>query len=147
MAQSAPPLNSMCALLWIRQLLGLIFGCLMADIYSRLSSAVWYCLPQWKSWRCPESIREKASRLKYISQWLRPSGKEEVSAIERYTQNVGVMAQLNPDVLDTVDFDVASEIVEGMLWAYRPRCCAIKTLWRLCVKAGQMLKSKPRLKR
>jgi hypothetical protein len=100
----------------IRQLLGPIFGRLMAEYLQPLIERCFgIAYRNGSLGSAPESIRGKRFTVKYNSPMAKAQRQEEVSAIERYTQNVGVMAQLNPDVLDTVDFDVASEIVGDAL--------------------------------
>ena len=95
----------------IRQLLG--------PIYARLQSE--YLQPLIE--RCfgiayragilgvaPESIRGRPYIVKYVSPLARAQRMEEVTAIDQYVAGAAQIAQLYPEVLDTIDFDAAQKI-------------------------------------
>ena len=49
--------------------------------------------------------------MRYISPLARAQKLEDVTAIERYGQNIMQLAQAYPDVLDNMDSDEASKVV------------------------------------
>lgn len=95
----------------IRQLLG--------PIYARLQSE--YLQPLVE--RCfgiayragilgvaPESIQGREIVVRYVSPLARAQRMEEVTAIDQYVAGAMQLAEVNPDILDTIDFDAAQKI-------------------------------------
>jgi len=58
----------------------------------------------------PDSLRDKNVSIKFLSPLARAQRLEEVVAIERFSAGVANMAQANPDILDNIDFDAATQI-------------------------------------
>lgn len=100
----------------IRQLLGPIFGRLMAEyLQPMIERCFGLAYRAGLLGVAPEGIQNRAYSVKYQSPQARAQRQEEVTAIERYNANLAVMAELDEQVLDTVDFDEQSAIVAEAL--------------------------------
>lgn len=62
--------------------------------------------------------------MRYISPLARAQKLEDVTAIERYGQNIMRLAQAYPDVLDNMDSDEASKVV-GEALGVPAKSCAL----------------------
>lgn len=96
----------------IRQLLGPVYGRFQAEY---LQPLVVRCFGL--AFRAgvfpepPESLQDANFNVRYISPLARAQQLEDVTAIERYGQNIMQLAQAYPDILDNMDSDEASRVV------------------------------------
>lgn len=96
----------------IRQLLGPVYGRFQAEYLQLL---VVRCFGI--AFRAgifsppPESLQNANFNVRYISPLARAQKLEDVTAIERYGQNIMQLAQAYPDILDNMDSDEASRVV------------------------------------
>lgn len=63
----------------------------------------------------PETLLGKEYRVKYTSPLARAQKMEDISAIERLLQTVGVVAGMKPEVVDLVDGDEAIRVISEAL--------------------------------
>lgn len=95
----------------IRQLLGPIYGRLQAEYLQPLVTRCFgLAYRAGILGQAPESLRGKIFTVKYISPLARAQKMEEVQAIDQYVQGAVAVAQVHPDVLDTIDFDAAQKV-------------------------------------
>lgn len=95
----------------IRQLLGPIYGRLQAEY---LKPLIERCFGL--AYRAgilgvaPQSLQGKNFAVKYISPLARSQKMEEVQAIDQYVAGAMSVAEVHPEVLDTIDFDAAQKV-------------------------------------
>lgn len=95
----------------IRQLLGPIYGRLQAEYLQPLIERCFgIAYRAGVLGQAPESLQGKPFTIKYISPLARAQKLEEVSAIDQYVQGVLMIAQADPNAMDTVDLDAAQRI-------------------------------------
>lgn len=93
----------------IRQLLGPIYGRLQAEYLQPLVERCFgIAFRAGVIGQPPEGLRDYSVR--YVSPLARAQRLEEVSAIDQYVSGAAAVAQLHPEVLDTIDFDAAMEV-------------------------------------
>ena len=95
----------------IRQLLGPIYGRLQAEYLQPLIERCFgIAYRAGVLGQAPESLQGRAFTIKYISPLARAQKLEEVSAVDQYVQGALMVAQADPNVMDTVDLDAAQRI-------------------------------------
>lgn len=95
----------------IRQLLGPIYGRLQAEYLQPLITRCFgIAYRAGILGAAPETLQGRQFSVKYISPLARAQKMEEVAAIDQYVSGAAAVAELNPDILDTIDFDAAQEV-------------------------------------
>ena len=92
----------------MQQILGPVVGRLQSEFLNPLVKRVFMTMFRAGEFNAPpESLMQENSNLdvEYVSPLARAQRMEEVFAIERWFQQLGTMAQVNPDVIDVIDFD------------------------------------------
>ncbi|HBR1726883.1 phage tail protein [Klebsiella pneumoniae] len=96
----------------IRQLLGPVYGRFQAEYLQPLVERCFGIAFRAGVFPpAPESLQSANFNVRYISPLARAQKLEDVTAIERYGQNIMQLAQAYPDVLDNMDSDEASKVV------------------------------------
>lgn len=100
----------------IRQLLGPVFGRLQAEF---LQPLIERCFGL--AYRAgilgvaPESLAGRSFHVKYVSPLARSQKLEDVTAVQRYVEAIGLQLQVWPEARDLVDIDEANRLVaDGM---------------------------------
>lgn len=95
----------------IRQLLGPIYGRLQAEYLKPLIERCFGLAYRAGVFgRAPDSLMGKNFTIKYVSPLARAQKLEESTAIDQYVAGALSMAQANPEILDTIDFDEAQKV-------------------------------------
>ena len=92
----------------MQQILGPVIGRIQAEFLNPMIQRVFMIMHRdGRFLQPPEVLIEQASNLdvEYVSPLARAQRMEEVFAIDRWFQQLGMMAQMSPDVMDVVDFD------------------------------------------
>jgi hypothetical protein len=92
----------------MQQILGPVIGRIQAEFLNPLLQRVFMIMHRDMRFRePPESLRESDANLdiEYVSPLARAQRMEEVYAVDRWFQQLGVMAQMSPEVMDIVDFE------------------------------------------
>jgi len=96
------------------RILGSVFGRLQSELLEKLMARIFSIVN--KSTRMdgspilpaiPEMMANATLRLKYVSQLARAQKQSDIMSVKMTIQDVMEMAQLNPNVLDNIDFDAA----------------------------------------
>jgi len=102
----------------IRQLLGPLFGRFQAEYLQPLIERVFGILFRAGVFAPPpETLAGKEYKIKYISPMARAQKMEDITAIERFMQDIGGIAQMRPEVLDLIDADEMVRILQDGLGA------------------------------
>lgn len=113
MADQLPPLDSgvrtatefHVRLQYLRQLLGPVFGRLNAEWLQVLIIRC-FGIAFRNGWiELPESLANRVYEVKYLSPLAQAQRENEIAAIERFMQQVGMVSQVSPDVIDNVNTD------------------------------------------
>lgn len=100
----------------IRQLLGPVFGRFQTEYLKQVIDRVFGLLFRAGVFAPPpETLIGKEYRVKYTSPLARAQKMEDISAIERLLQTVGVVAGMKPEVVDLVDGDEAIRVISEAL--------------------------------
>lgn len=100
----------------IRRLLGPVFGRFQAEYLQPLIERCFgIALRAGALGQPPESLQNRRFTVTYISPMARAQRMEEVAAIERFNANVATIAQIDGEVLDTIDFDEQARILADAL--------------------------------
>ncbi|EEN9966040.1 phage tail protein [Salmonella enterica subsp. enterica] len=100
----------------IRQLLGPVYGRFQAEYLQTLVNRCFgiafraRALPE-----VPQSLAGKTFTVRYISPLAQAQKLDEVTSIERLSQNVAYLAQMSPDVTDLIDADQATRTIADAL--------------------------------
>ena len=95
----------------VRQMLGPIYGRLQAEYLQPLIARCFgLAYRAGALGQAPEALRGKPFNIKYISPLARSQKLEEVTAIDNYVAGAMQVVQVQPDILDNIDFDAASRI-------------------------------------
>lgn len=106
-AMTATEVNVRVAL--IRQLLGPVYGRLQAEyLQSLIERCFGLAFRAGVFAAVPQSLGNREFTVKYISPLARAQKLQEVNAIDQFVAGAAQAAQLQPDVLDNVDFDEAA---------------------------------------
>jgi hypothetical protein len=93
----------------IRQLLGPVYGRLQAEYLQALIERCFGIAYRAGVFApAPQSLANREFTVRYISPLARAQKLEEVSAIDQFVAGAAQAAQVQPDVLDNVDFDAAA---------------------------------------
>lgn len=96
----------------IRQLLGPVYGRMQPEYLQPLIERCFgIAYRAGVLGEAPESLAGRDFHIKYISPLARAQKLEDVTAIERLSQSIGVIAQYNPEVLDLIDQDAAVRLL------------------------------------
>jgi hypothetical protein len=96
----------------IRQLLGPVYGRFQAEYLQPLAVRCFgIAFRAGVFTPPPESLQDANFNVRYISPLARAQQLEDVTAIERYGQNIMQLAQLYPNITDNMDSDEASRVV------------------------------------
>ncbi|EPK0247819.1 portal protein [Serratia marcescens] len=96
----------------IRQLLGPVYGRFQAEYLQPLVERCFGIAFRAGVFpEPPESMNAANFNVRYISPLARAQKLEDVTAIERYAQNVMQLVQVYPDIIDNMDSDEASRVV------------------------------------
>lgn len=96
----------------IRQLLGPVYGRFQAEYLQPLVERCFgIALRAGVFSEPPESMAMANFNVRYISPLARAQKLEDVTAIERYGQNIMQLVQVYPDIVDNMDSDEASRVV------------------------------------
>ncbi|ECI6610839.1 phage tail protein [Salmonella enterica subsp. enterica] len=96
----------------IRQLLGPVYGRFQAEFLAPLVERCFGlalragALPQ-----IPQSLAGKKFNVRYLNPLARAQKMEDVSAIERFSADIGQLMNVSPDIADNVDFDEAARVI------------------------------------
>lgn len=102
----------------IRQLLGPVFGRFQAEYLQPLIDRTFGLLFRAGLLGSPpKSLIGKEYKVKYISPMARAQQLEDVTAIERFMQDVGGIAQFRPEALDNINMDEMVRILQKGLGA------------------------------
>ena len=102
----------------IRQLLGPVFGRFQAEYLQPLIERVFGILYRAGVFsQPPETLLGKEYKIKYISPMARAQKLEDITAIERFMQDVGAIAQMKPEVLDLIDGDEMVRLLQAGMGA------------------------------
>lgn len=100
----------------IRQLLGPIYGRLQAEYLAPLVERCFGLMYRAGVFgQAPDSLGGQNLKVKYNNPLARAQKMEDVGAIERLNSNVAVTAQINPSVLDLLDFDEQTRVLADSL--------------------------------
>lgn len=95
----------------IRQLLGPIYARLQAEYLKPLIERCFgLAYRAGILGTAPASLQGKDFLVRYVSPLARAQRMEEVTAIDQYIVGAANVAQLHPEVLDTIDFDEAQKV-------------------------------------
>lgn len=95
----------------IRQLLGPIYGRLQAEyLKPMIERCFGLAYRAGVFGEAPPEMQGKTFTVKYVSPLARAQKLEEATAIDQYIAGAIGMAQAQPDVIDTIDFDKAQKI-------------------------------------
>lgn len=95
----------------IRQLLGPIYGRLQSEYLQVLITRCFgLAYRAGVLGAATESLQGRQFSVSYKSPLARAQKMEEVSAIDQYVNGAAAVAQIKPDVLDTIDFDAAQKV-------------------------------------
>jgi hypothetical protein len=95
----------------IRQLLGPIYGRLQAEyLKPMIERCFGLAYRAGVFGEAPQEMQGKTFTVKYVSPLARAQKLEEATAIDQYIAGAIGMAQAQPDVIDTIDFDKAQKI-------------------------------------
>lgn len=95
----------------IRQLLGPIYGRLQAEyLQPMIERCFGIAYRAGVLGQAPQSLQGRSFTIKYISPLARSQKLEEVSAIDQYIQGAIAVAEINPEIMDTIDMDAAQKV-------------------------------------
>jgi hypothetical protein len=95
----------------IRQQLGPVYGRWQSEyLVPLLERCFGLALRAGQLGEPPESLMGRDLQIKFQSPLARSQRLEEVVSIERFSAGVAQMAQANPDILDNIDFDAATQL-------------------------------------
>jgi len=98
----------------MQQILGPVVGRLQSEFLNPMISRIFLLMHRSNKFLPPpQSVIEYDSNLdiEYVSPLARAQRLEEVFAIERWFQQLGGMAQINPSVMDVVDFNKIGRLI------------------------------------
>lgn len=113
MADQLPPVDSgvrtatefHVRLQYLRQLLGPVFGRLNAE-WLQVMVIRCFGIAFRNNWiELPESLANRAYEVKYLSPLAQAQRENEIAAIERFMAQLGMVAQVSPEVVDNVNAD------------------------------------------
>lgn len=113
MADQLPPVDSgvrtatefHIRLQYLRQLLGPVFGRLEAEWLQVLITRCFGIALRNEWVAVPLSLANRSYTIKYLSPLAQSQRENEIASIERFIGQVGSVVQVNPEVLDNIDFD------------------------------------------
>lgn len=95
----------------IRQQLGPVYGRWQSEyLVPLLERCFGLALRAGQLGEPPESLMGRDLQIKFQSPLARSQRLEEVVSIERFSAGVAQMAEANPDILDNIDFDAATQL-------------------------------------
>ena len=92
----------------MQQILGPVIGRIQAEFLNPLLQRIFMIMHRYERFREPPAeLMESEANLdiEYVSPLARAQRMEEVFAIDRWFQQLGMMAQMSPEVMDVVDFE------------------------------------------
>lgn len=100
----------------IRQLLGPVYGRFQAEYLQPLVERCFGLAYRAGAFPpAPESLQNANFNVRYISPLARAQQLENVTAIERLGQNVGILASISQDAVDLIDTDEATRVIADAL--------------------------------
>ncbi|OTG80800.1 phage head-tail adapter protein [Acinetobacter sp. ANC 4558] len=95
----------------IRQMLGPMYGRLQTEyLQSILDRCFGLALRAGALGNPPEDLQGRNLSFKFVSPMARSQRMEEVTATEQYVASLGGMAEVEPEILDNIDFDAVAAV-------------------------------------
>jgi hypothetical protein len=98
----------------MQQILGPVIGRLQAEFLNPMLQRIFMIMHRYERFREPPAVLMESDAnldIEYVSPLARAQRMEEVYAVDRWFQQLAMMAQVSPEVMDVVDFESVGRLL------------------------------------